>query len=403
MTVIDGASKNATTVATGAGPAAVAVNTVTNKIYVANFGSGSGNTVTVVDGATNNTTSVTVGTGPCAVGINPNTNQIYVANYYSNTVTVIDGATNNTTTLAVGTSPSAVAMNPTTNSVYVENYGSNNVTVINGATNTTTTTLTSNPNPSTQNASVTFTATVGTSGANVPTGTVIFMDGSITLGTTSLNGSGVATYSTSTLTASQHSITAVYGGDANDAGSTSAVFTRTVNAADFALSSAPTGATVAAGGSTAFTVTVTPQGSFTTAITFSCSGLPSMAVCGFNPTSLTPNASNLDTTLTITTAAQSSRGELLPAQPSGRLYVMGLVLPAMLLGTVGLAAPKRRKLLSFALVCVLVGGCPLQTACGGGNSGGGGSTGTPSGTYTITVTGTAGSTVHSTTVTITIQ
>ena len=36
MTVIDGATNNTTSVAVGLGPGAVAVNSTTNKIYVAN-------------------------------------------------------------------------------------------------------------------------------------------------------------------------------------------------------------------------------------------------------------------------------------------------------------------------------------------------------------------------------
>ena len=53
------------------------------------------------------------------------TNKIYVANYGSANVTVIDGATNSTTTVAAGTGPSAVAVNPVTNKIYVANFGSN--------------------------------------------------------------------------------------------------------------------------------------------------------------------------------------------------------------------------------------------------------------------------------------
>ncbi len=55
----------------------MAVNSVTNKIYVANE---FGNTVTVIDGATNNTTTVSVGQDPYAVAVNPVTNKIYVVN-----------------------------------------------------------------------------------------------------------------------------------------------------------------------------------------------------------------------------------------------------------------------------------------------------------------------------------
>ena len=58
--------------------------------------------VTVIDGATNATTTVAAGS-PRAVAVNPVTNKIYVANQNSNNVTVIDGATNATATVAAGT------------------------------------------------------------------------------------------------------------------------------------------------------------------------------------------------------------------------------------------------------------------------------------------------------------
>ena len=57
--------------------------------------------VTVIDGATGATsTFMDPGAmGPIAVAVNPVTNRIYVANNGSNDVTVIDGATNATTTV----------------------------------------------------------------------------------------------------------------------------------------------------------------------------------------------------------------------------------------------------------------------------------------------------------------
>lgn len=78
-------------------------------------------------------------------------------------------------------------------------------------------------------APVTFTATVSGNGG-IPTGSVTFMDGANTLGSVLANGSGVASYTTSSLAVGTHNITAVYGGDANDAGSTSAGVTETVTA-----------------------------------------------------------------------------------------------------------------------------------------------------------------------------
>jgi hypothetical protein len=260
----------------------------------------------------------------------------------------------------------------------------------------TSTALASSANPSMSGSSVTFTATVTNGGSATPTGTVTFMDGATTLGTGALNV-GVATYTTSGLAVGQHSMTAGYGGDADNAGSTSVAMTQSVNAADFTLASNPKTATVAAGQPGTFTLTVTPQGSFTSPITFSCSGLPAHAGCTFSPATLTPNTGTVTTTLTIATAVQAAS---LAAPPIGRrsnpLYSIWLVLPAML---VGMAAPKRRKLLSCCLALLLVGGCLLQAACGGGSGGGF----TAVGTYPVTVHGVAGSTQHAMNVTLIVQ
>ena len=103
---------------------------------------------------------------------------------------------------------------------------------IQGTTTASTTTLVSSLNPSAAGQSVTFTATVsGPSGnTTVPTGTVSFLDGTTTLGTGALSANGQGTFSTSLLSAGSHSITAVYSGDTNFAGSTSSVLTQVVNA-----------------------------------------------------------------------------------------------------------------------------------------------------------------------------
>ena len=65
-----------TTVIAGAGPDAIAVNPVTDKIYVANNDS---STVTVINGATNATATVTGAPYPRALSVNPVTDKIYVA------------------------------------------------------------------------------------------------------------------------------------------------------------------------------------------------------------------------------------------------------------------------------------------------------------------------------------
>ncbi len=128
------------TIPVGMGPSQVAVNPATNKIYVANRGNGTGNTVTAIDGATLSTDTVTVSTVPWGVAANSVTNKIYVTNSDVNgKVTVIDGTTENTSTITVGHYPTDVAINPATNKIYVSEAGDAAVTVIDGVTNDITT------------------------------------------------------------------------------------------------------------------------------------------------------------------------------------------------------------------------------------------------------------------------
>ena len=89
------------------------------------------------------------------------------------------------------------------------------------------TSIVSSVNPSNAGQTVKFTATV-TSATTTPTGTVKFNDGSTELGTGTL-AKGKASFSTSTLSAGSHKITAVYEGTANTVGGTSPALTQTVN------------------------------------------------------------------------------------------------------------------------------------------------------------------------------
>jgi Big-like domain-containing protein len=89
------------------------------------------------------------------------------------------------------------------------------------------TSLSSNPNPSTFGNSVTLTVAVTPSAA---TGTVQFFNGATLLGSATL-AAGSAQFSTTALPAGSDSLTAVYSGDANDAGSTSPAVYQTVNKA----------------------------------------------------------------------------------------------------------------------------------------------------------------------------
>lgn len=129
VTVIAGRTGLTTTVTVGSGPAALAVNPATARIYAVNRGA---NSVSVIDGLTGAVTPVTVGATPVAVAVNPVTNRVYVANQGDGTVTEIDGATLGTRSVTVGTSPSQIAVDPQTNLIYVVNAGSDSVSVIDG-------------------------------------------------------------------------------------------------------------------------------------------------------------------------------------------------------------------------------------------------------------------------------
>jgi len=73
--------------------------------------------------------------GPFAMAVNPVTNKIYIANAFSNNVTVIDGATNNViTTITVGAEPWAFTWNPVQNRTYVANRMGSSISVIKDVT-----------------------------------------------------------------------------------------------------------------------------------------------------------------------------------------------------------------------------------------------------------------------------
>jgi len=163
-------------------------------------------------------------------------------------------------------------------------------------------TLVSNLNPSIYGQAITWTATVTTSGSVAPNGTVNFTWGN-TIGSATLNRSGVAKLTRSDLNADFYPLTAVYSGDANNARNTSGVVSQVIEqaASTATLSSSLSSSTQ--GEAVTFTATVTsptvvPMGPVTFAAgkTVLGTGQLSNGKAKFTTSSLTPGSNTVTAT-----------------------------------------------------------------------------------------------------------
>nr|WP_225951317.1 Ig-like domain-containing protein [Mycobacterium sp. OAS707] len=119
-------------IAVGASPSALAINSTGTRLYVSNGGS---STVSVVNTATNTEiTRVTVGSQPSGLAVSPDDSRVYALSRYSDSVTVISTVDNKVIGSAkVGDSPRGVVVSPNGQRIYVSNYNSGTVTVLNTA------------------------------------------------------------------------------------------------------------------------------------------------------------------------------------------------------------------------------------------------------------------------------
>ncbi|MGB7986584.1 MAG: chitobiase/beta-hexosaminidase C-terminal domain-containing protein [Terracidiphilus sp.] len=149
-------------------------------------------------------------------------------------------------------------------------------------------------------------------------------------------------------------------------------------------------------GTSAFeTINVTALYGFNSTVYFSCSGLPTEAVCSFSPPAITGGGS-----IKITVIATAPNTAVLHRAPNPLMPVSAL---AALLCCFGLR--KHRRLLMLLLVGVSMAGLSLLTSCGGGSSG---SSGPPPytplpNTETVTVTAQSGSITQTTLFVLTVN
>jgi sugar lactone lactonase YvrE len=216
-----------------------------------------------------------------------------------------------------------------------------------------------------------------------PGGTVIISDGATLLTAGSPNASGDLNFVTSSLSVGPHNLVAIYSGDANfqTSQSPSALFlvnTPASGPVDFTVApSSATTQTILSGSSADFSFVLNVQGSLSSPVTLSASGLPDLATASFNPGSIVPGTSSGRFTMTIATPKTT-------AFAHKKKTVAFALLFFPLLGIAG-RTKSRRTLMFVVLVCssslTLLSGCGDRVRTG---------TDIPATTksYTITVAGT---------------
>jgi hypothetical protein len=179
----------------------------------------------------------------------------------------------------------------------------------------------------------------------------------------------------------------------------------TVRFADFAFTKSPDEATVAAGNTASYALAIRPVNGLSGNLTLACSGAPRGATCAVEPSSVTLDGTSLEQVkVKVSTASRAGTLPMFNLPSDGSRRTMPLLLGLMAL--LAIAASRRRWAVAAAFRPAL---CPPQgglhggrlalaglmlamlvwASCGGGGgSMNFGSSGTPAGTYSLTVSGT---------------
>jgi hypothetical protein len=240
-------------------------------------------------------------------------------------------------------------------------------------------------------------------------------------GSSSLAAPGNVTYSTAGTYTASFRVT-------DNGGATSQQATRTITVTDFSLSATPGSTTILAGAGTTYTATVTPGTGFSGTVSFSVTGLPAGTTASFNPASVNTSGS---TALNVSTSASTPAGSypLTITATSGQLthsvnvtlvvsgdfsisatpvsatikkgdaatYTVSITAGPGFSGTVTLSESGDPKNATprFNPASVVNSGTSVLTVSTKKSS--------PSGTFVLTISGTSGGLVHSTTVNLTVQ
>jgi len=177
---------------------------------------------------------------------------------------------------------------------------------------------------------------------------------------------------------------------------------------DITMSAAPTELSASAGQSATCAVEVTPRyGAFTSAVSFSATGLPRGCTATFSPSTVTPGDAAASTTLTLSTRVRQSSPAAAAIQPAGPIpLALGLLFLAAAVLAWILSRDRtlrgstaRRRLATAALVLLVIG----LAGCGAGGTNEPQDLGTPAGTYGVMVHATSGGLSAETPVTLVVR
>jgi sugar lactone lactonase YvrE len=241
----------------------------------------------------------------------------------------------------------------------------------------------------------------GTAGPT-PTGTLTFSTNGQTIGSATLDSSGVGSF-TPNLPNGTYQVVASYGGDSIHSPSKSTAVSVSGAPAGFSMTVTPNNLSMNVSQNATVTVNVASVGGFTDTVALGCASLPVGVTCTFVNPSVTLGANASATSqLTIDTNSPLSGGSSAMNAGKGKgLSLAGLFLPFSVFFGFAFWRLRRRSasLLTIVLVAALSLGALVATGC----SGFGGSTVKP-GTYSVVITGigTQSNTIHYTTLTLTI-
>ena len=250
------------------------------------------------------------------------------------------------------------------------------------------------------NPQLNLVATVLANVGPVPTGTVTFTNALTTLGTATLDATGVAALDLN-LPAGTYVIEAVYSGDAAHAGSTSLPITVTTNPIAFNLSVTPASITLKSSQYAQVGMILTSVGGFTDTIGLGCASLPPGVTCHFSSPSIKlPANGTAVAQLTVDTNSPLTGGSMAKAGRTGnsRIALAGLLLPpGVLFGF--LFRRSRKRMATVWMILLLTVATLAVNGCGGIST-----SSAPPGTFTIQIVCDAATTgvIESQNVTLTI-